>query len=70
MFLTSNYIYKNKLELSKESSLLLSLGTTFAFSILRDKFLFKTDSELFPDHMKATAFGAAIGTIFCVTFEF
>lgn len=70
-FSVSSYlIYKNKLELSTEKSLILSAGTAFLLSALRDKYLFKTDQALYSDHLKATAMGVSIGTVFSITLDF
>ena len=61
---------KNKLELSKEKSLILATGTTFLLSYLRDQYIFKNDPALSSEHMKATAFGTSLGLMFSVTFDF
>lgn len=70
IFLTSNYIYGNKLELSKEKSLLLATGTTFLLTYLRDTYIIKPDPQLRSEHLKATALGVSLGTVFSITFDF
>ncbi len=70
-FAVSSYlIYKNKLELSTEKSLLLSAGTSFLLSALRDKYIFKTDPSLSSEHLKATALGVSAATVFSITIDF
>lgn len=68
--LSSYLIYKNTLELSKEKSLLLSAGTAFLLSALRDRYIFRSDPSLASDHLKATALGVSAATVFSITIDF
>jgi hypothetical protein len=65
---TSYMIYRKKLEMTPESSALLSVATGLALGLIRDKFLFNHDH--LGEYMKANAIGATASVLLTYSIQF
>jgi hypothetical protein len=65
---TSYMIYRKKLEMSPEDSVLLSALTGIALGFIRDKFIFKHDN--IGEYMKANAIGTTASVFLTYSIQF